>query len=319
MSKLEIYYDSMTEALWFSELNDSFSYDLNNYVLIDTRGKNPEYVENVISYDKPDIIVCLNKKPILIIEKTQEVPTGHNVGQRFARLVRGVECEVPTIFYFPFDAKKHGEYAGICNLNIRILKAAENIYKIHKTPLLCVNWPCDESGELFFDGKESIRMIELMNSFVESGYDPNCQLFLKQMDDMKNEYDRRLKIRKSYGDLPPSVKKESTSRYNSRLNNIITDQKFLSRPYTYVYLIEMTPDKCKRQDPYTGTAFIYDYLVCRNGPSVNEKCNNLVLYFPKITKSLWQKNNPNDLKTKSCNWYLTANILQFSDGIIQIR
>ena len=80
----------------------------------------------------------------------------------------------------------------------------------------------------------------------------------------------------------------------------------------------MSEDKCKRQDPYTGTQFIYDYCYCRNGIKVNDKHSNLVLFFPEIRKVFGRK-NPNNINTKSCNWYLTANLLLLKDGDIFIR
>lgn len=81
----------------------------------------------------------------------------------------------------------------------------------------------------------------------------------------------------------------------------------------------MTPDKCKRQDPYTGTTFIYDYMLCRNGVNVSDKYSNLVLYFPNLTREIWLNKNPNNLNTKSCNWYLTANLMLFNNGYLFIR
>ena len=83
--------------------------------------------------------------------------------------------------------------------------------------------------------------------------------------------------------------------------------------------MDMTPDKCKRQDPYTGTTFIYDYMVCRTGSSVEDKKCNLVLSFPKLTVDIWKSKNPNDPTTKSCNWYLTANMFLLKDGYIMVR
>ena len=319
MSRLDIYYDSLTEASWFSSLNSAFSLDKNNYHIIERRGNNPKIVDEITSYDKPDIIVIENNKPLLVIEMTQEVPTGHNVGQRFARLVKAIEMGIPAIYYFPFDAKKHGEYAGLCNLNIRLLKAAKKMLELHNTPLLCVNWITDKNGEIITDGTENDRMKQLLKSYVDSGFDKNCKEFLVELNNMQREYDNRLRKRPSYSSLPNSVTKEKTSSILVQYNINDAKPSFINRMYTYVYKMDMSPAKCKRQDPYTGTAFIYDYLVCRNGSDVSDKDNNLALWFPSITKDVWFKKNPNDLTTKSCNWYLTANILLFKDGYYIVR
>ncbi len=317
--KFDIYYDSLTEADWFSSLNPAFDINDNNYHIIERRGNNPPLIDKIVEYDKPDIILVHNNKPLLVIEITQEVPTGHNVGQRFARLVRAIELGIPTIYYFPFDAKKHGEYAGICNLNIRLLEAARKMLEIHKTPLLCVNWPTDKNGEIIIDGTENDVIIEILASYVDSCFDKNCSGIIKHLKYMQTEYSRRLTIRPSYSKLPPSVTREKTSAFICKYGLKNVPSAFAVRPYTYIYRMDMTPEKCKRQDPYTGTTFIYDYIACRNGENVSDKTNNLVLHFPKLTVDIWKRKNSNDPTTKSCNWYLTANMLLLKDGSIFIR
>ena len=93
-----IYSDNLIEADWFKSLNKKFSDS--KVALIKSRGNNLPIIEKIISYDRPDIILLKNNKPLLVVEKTREVPTGHNVGQRMARLVRSVELNIPTIFFF---------------------------------------------------------------------------------------------------------------------------------------------------------------------------------------------------------------------------
>lgn len=313
MNNFKIYYDSLIECEWFRDLNPIFA--TSDSGIIKTRGKNPDCIERLISYDRPDIILLYNNTPVLVIEKTSEVPTGHNVGQRFARLVKAVEEGILTIYYFPYDAMKHGKYAGMCNLNIRLIEACLRIDQIHKTPLLTVNWLTDDYGELITDGTENIVIADVIADFIKSGFNKHCSKVTSQMSEMVREYDRRLKIRPSYGKLPNSVEVYSTKDFCSKYKITNISQTFLQRPFTYVYKMVMTPDKCKRQDPYTGTQFIYDYIACRSGVSVSDKNNNLVLYFPKITQKTWFKKNPNNPNTKSCNWYLTANALMFSDSI----
>lgn len=239
----DIYFDSLTEASWFASLNPAFSSPQNNYHMIERRGNNPAVIEKITEYDKPDIILLRDGQPLLVIEITQEVPTGHNVGQRFARLVRAVELGIPTIYFFPFDAKKHGEYAGICNLNIRLLKAAKNMFSIHNTPLLCVNWITDSDGEIIVDGTENNQIKEILRSYVESDFDKNAPGIQKQLRIMDEEYARRLRIRPSYAHVPPSVQEYQTRRFINDFNLIDLPAKFCSREKTFVYIMAMTPDK----------------------------------------------------------------------------
>ena len=226
---------------------------------------------------------------------------------------------IPTIYYFPFDAKKHGAYASLCNLNIRLLAAAQRMLEIHDTPLLCINWPTDRNGEIIVDGTENNVIMHILKSYVDSGFDKNCDGIKRHIEFMQKEYAKRLQIRPSYADLPPSVIRERTIDVINEYHLTDLPESIRSRQYTYLYRMDMTPDKCKRQDPYTGTTFIYDYIVCRTGRDVSEKKANLVLHFPNLTVRTWQEKNPNDLTTKSCNWYLTANLFILKDGYILVR
>jgi len=214
---------------------------------------------------------------------------------------------------------KHGEYAGICNLNIRLLKAAENILKIHCTPLLCINWQTDINGEIITNGTEDETIKAILASYVSSGYNKKCEGFIDQLNYMKDEYILRLSKRPSYKTLPNSVPKMKTTEFINKFNIEISDNSFVNREFTYVYIIKMTPAKCRREDPYTGTIFVYDYMCCRIGPDVKNKKSNIVFYFPRIEKNVWEQKNPNDLARKSSNWYLTANMIIFKDGYSFLR
>ena len=173
---------------------------------------------------------------MLVIEITSEVPTGHNVGQRFARLVRAIELGIPTIYYFPFDAKKHGQYSSVCNLNIRLLAAAKKMYEIHNTPLLCVNWPTDKHGELITDGTENEVMISLLKSYVDSDFNPACSEFIKHLVYMDNEYNKRLTSRPSYKKMPPSVTKSKTEALIEQYQLYNVPSTFLNREGVVGYL-----------------------------------------------------------------------------------
>lgn len=310
---IKIYYDSLTELQWFISLNPIFAQA--EYYLIEGRGQNPDVIENLIRYDRPDIIVLNNNQPVLVLEKTNEVPTGHNVGQRFARLVRAIEDGILTIYYFPFDAMKHGQYASMCHLNIRLLQACFRINEIHHTPLLAIDRLTDEHGELVNDGSENIRIMEIIQDFINSDFDKNCNEIQNQLNIMRSEYNSRLQARPSYSNFPKSVIMYETQDFIREFNITNPPQEFLDKNRTCVYRINMKPASCRRQDPYTGTQFIYDYLICRNGISTTDKHTNLVLYFPSLDNETWFRNNYNNPNTKSCNWYLTATALLFTDGI----
>jgi hypothetical protein len=320
MNKLLIFSDNAIEASWFKSLSKHFKNVESE--MIKSRGRNPDFIEKIIQYDRPDIILSSGEKILLVVEKTREVPTGHNVGQRVARLVRAAEDKIPTIKFFPFDAKKHGEFANICNMNIRLLLAFERMWSIHSTPIIALNWIADSDGELFDDGSEDNEIRTLINDFIESGYSSTCAKFLELRQKTVAEYKKRLIQRPQYASPPPSVSFQSTNSFLRKLRFEVSDiqsARLRTKEESLVYAIGMSEEKCKRQDPYTGMQFIYDYAYCRSGERPEQKSKNLILHFPSIRKAVWEKKNPNNPMTKSCNWYLVANALVFSDGIQILR
>ena len=319
---MEIYSDCLIEEDWFKNLNETFNHAYCKKIL--SRGKNIPAIENLISYDRPDIILIKDKKPVLVLEKMKEVPTGHNPLQRAARLVRAVENNIPAIYFLPFKAKKHGKYAAVCNLNLRLLEAFEKIWKIHNSPILAVNWICDQDGELFDDGTEDNNLKIILKNLIDSNFDSKSSFFQELRDEMTKEYKRRLLIERGdiYKEPPKSIKITNTKSFLEKINfsmdlNILNS--LLKNDESVIYQIAVNESKCKRQDPYTGAQLIYDYLYCRKGIYPENKYRNLILHFPKISHSVWEEKNPNDCNSKSSNWYISANALVFSDGIKLLR
>lgn len=318
--RLEAFCDDLNEYSWFVTL-DSRLQDA-TFRRIGRRGDNPEAIDELIKYDRPDVILVRDGSPVLTIEKTREVPTGHNVGQRVARLVRSVEMNIPTIKFFPFDARKHGKFSNMCNLNARLLLAFDNMWTIHDTPMIAVNWPSDSHGELLEDESADIHIRNLISSYLDSGFSPECTAFNAARKSQSNEYKSRCNIYEAYGEPPPSLKISTTANALQNLGispDAIESKQLLTRRESVIYEIGMNEDKCRREDPYTGTQFIYDYLYCRNGPDPEDKFRNLILYFPKIRREVWDSNNPDDPSRKSSNWYLTANAHVFQDEWTLLR
>jgi hypothetical protein len=139
---------------------------------------------------------------------------------------------------------------------------------------------------------------------------------------MKREKDDRIKAEPSTALPPPSVKIIETDDYIQQLKTKFPmdfqniPHYFYKRKKTLVYELGMTEENCRREDPYTGTQFIYDYIWCRNGPNPSDKHTNLVLSVPYVSKRRWVEANPNDPTRKSALYYATANIIVLKDGII---
>src|SRR3989344_360569 len=143
---MEIYYDNLQEGRWFKQLN----HDFDNAKLIAINDiVSGTAVSKVLAYDRPDIILADKEKPILVIERTIEVPTGHNVGQRFARLAAAAEAKIPLVYFGPYMARKHGgETEGPRYMNLRLFYALDVLADINSTAVTAINWPVDDNYEL---------------------------------------------------------------------------------------------------------------------------------------------------------------------------
>lgn len=319
---LTIYCDAKHEGLWFRDLSPLLR-DA-TFATIGRRGTNPPIIESLVFYDRPDIILLNNGEPVLVLEKTTEVPSGHNIGQRLGRMVRALEHNVPAIMFMPFDSKKHGKHANLCNLNARVLDGYLRMWDIHETPAFAVNWPSDSDWELITDGTEDDEISAVVHDFLESGFDWNCRKFREHQDRMEAEFARRITIRASYNRPPPSVKIIPTSAFASMVaartgGAASIPHAWLARKETVLYTMAMNEKKCRREDPYTGMQFLYDYQHCRNGPHPDDKLRNLVIDVPKVSTRRWKEANPNDPGRKSVLWYATANAIFLSDGLIEVR
>jgi len=141
MPNFIILYDEPHEAEWFRSLHDDLK-DANEESI--TRNQQWPKVQSVLAYDRPDIILLDNGTPILIIEETVEVPSGHNVGQRFARIAAAAENHVPCLYFGPYVAKKHGgETAGPRYINVRLFHALDAMVRTTGTAVTTINWPVD--------------------------------------------------------------------------------------------------------------------------------------------------------------------------------
>jgi len=315
---ITIFYDAPQELEWFEKLDKRLA-GLHSQKIL-PRGQNtPDIINELILYDRPDIILLNDNKPILVIEKTEEVPSGHNVGQRIGRLARAVELNVPVIKFFPFLAKKHGKFASKCYVRPNIFLAFKKMGEFHKLPVLALNWICDEEGELIRGGSEDKEIKKLMNLFIDNGFSlDNLSIISEIEKNMLREYEERFNSSIHYRKLAPSSSISKTLDLLKKRNINIRKpeiKNLLSNKESFVYTMKMTPEKCRREDPYTGNQFIYDYCYCRTGPTIKDRNKNFVLNFPLISKSRWFEANPENHERKSFLWYTLADFIIFKDSL----
>ena len=315
-----IYYEADQEAYWFKDLSSHLSPA--RLIKMEEYGRNPPKIDELLAYDVPDIILTVDNDPKLVLEKTEEVPTGHNVGQRFARLVRAAEAGVMVVFFLPFAAMKHGRYANVCYINARLILAMLNVERIHSVPQLAIDWPSDEHHELVRNGSENRQVSALIDDLFLAGFDYRKGGKIEELrKEMQVTYNRAIKRNPRYQRPPPSVRIEKTAElvdhWNDKYGDFEKPSHFTRRNDSLIYKIEMTEDCCRREDPYTGTQFIYDYCYCgRYGSSKYDRQKNLVLNFPRIRRKVWLRLNPYDPHMKRRLWYIVPDLLVFRDGTV---
>ena len=307
MDNLRFLYDEPQEAAWFRNLDPRLS-NIPMARIGDTNESSK--VSRVLSYDRPDIVLIDGDQPILSIEETIEVPSGHNVGQRFARLAAASEASVPALYFGPYVAKKHGgKTAGPRYVNLRLFKALDRMIEITGGAVLTLNWPVDENFEIRRDPQKDNYVREFMKLFLDEyevvGFNQinNSILgsdFFKQAIERRTEFiETSIRRKDDYEKPPNSVEILSRNDFYKRFHINSNSKEIL------VYKVGM---KKIRSDPYTGMAMLYDYLY------VKRKDRSLALWFPEISSNDW-KSAAQNKKRKDVRLYLhSGDIIIFSDG-----
>ena len=145
MSNFTILYDEPQEAEWFRTLDPRLA---NATEVAITDAQLWPSVQRVLLYDRPDIVLLDGETPILVVEQTVEVPSGHNVGQRFARIAAAAEAGVPVLYFGPYAARKHGGItAGPRYVNVRLFQALDALVRTRDTAVTAINWPVDDRSK----------------------------------------------------------------------------------------------------------------------------------------------------------------------------
>lgn len=316
-ANFEILYDDLQEGIWLQGLHDRLKCaKLTPITGASTRN---DQVARVLQYDRPDAVVLYQHQPILVVERTIEVPSGHNVGQRFARLAAAAQCKVPVVYFGPYAAYKHGgETQGPRYMNLRLFYALEELERIESSSVTIINWPVDGNYEIIRDPAKDARLVAYLNEFFVM-YDaggtaqvnsemPQSPFHAAQIDERKSFVAREVRRPEQYDRPPNSVILDRTSEIASLAAH--DAQKTLPLPESVVYSVGM---RYIRSDPYTGMAMLYEYLYA-GGPYSHTR--NLVLHFPEITFSMWRAAS-NARSRKDVRLYKqVADAILFADQLI---
>ena len=279
--------------------------------------RNPQ-LANVLRYDRPDIVLAQGTDPILVVERTVEVPSGHNVGQRFPRLAAAAQSQIPVVYMGPYAARKHGgRTAGPRYMNLRLFKALDEMARIENTAVTVINWPVDAHYEVIQTAAKDARIRAFMDVYFQL-YDVHG---IPQMNPalMRSSYEQTQIAERAhfeqhevedpaqYNSPPDSVRIVPTSSLGAWTRAMRGSNGPLSE--CVVYDIGMT---YMRSDPYTGMGVLYSYLYAGG---MRDRTRHVVLRFPEISKALWAEMVGRSPTSKTIRLYREiADAIVFSDG-----
>jgi hypothetical protein len=281
-----IYADALHEGDWFRELHPWLA-GAREDEITGAVERNPR-LKRVLLYDRPDIVLADDRdEPVLVVERTIEVPSGHNVGQRFARLAAAAEARVPVVYFGPYAARKHGGLtAGPRYMNLRLFAALERMADVNRSAVTCINWPVDSSFEIVRLPIKDDRIREYLSVFfdayanresIDVGGAIRASKFEAEQLAERRRFSSTLRRAGDYDGPPKSVQIDSGREIAGRIGV----PHLADFDEIVVYSVGM---RKIRSDPYTGMAMLYRYLYVL-GVEVKRA---LILSFPYITVDMWQ-------------------------------
>ena len=311
--RYQVFCDSLAEGLWFKRLNTDFA----NAELIEIPNSKREQIrygiDGVLQYDRPDIILKDYDTVIFVLERTKEVPSGHNVGQRFGRLVAAAKERIPVVYFGPYKAYKHGgATAGPRYMNLRLFYSLRNVSEYYNTAVTTINWPVDENCEVLMVPEKDRRLIEYIDMFLRyyhaNGMDGLTE-FIKesafqneQYDEQEYFADNQIQNPEQYDDPPDSVEIMGRQQFERDYSHLADIPRNIRR--VVLYRVGMT---YIRSDPYSGMAALYHYLYGSDDLIQ-------VLYFPNIEFEEWQHLGRS---TKTYRMFKEfSDAILFADGLV---
>lgn len=316
---LSIYYDDLPEGKWFQLLHPNLA-QAELKPITGAITHNPALTK-VLAYDRPDIILVDGDCPILVVERTVEVPSGHNVGQRYARLAAAAQCHVPLIYFCPYAARKHGgKTAGPRYMNLRLFYALDAMALLEGTAIETINWPVDANYELILGSAKDARVKAYLSTFFGFYHNGGTAAVNSKMkvsgfhNEQIQERDRfiRSKIKRSdqYNSPPDTVTIGDTASL-IQLREAV-GAKSLPHTRTVLYKIGM---RTIRSDPFTGAAMLYEYLYA-GGADRAHRTHNMVLHFPEITITQWRTASAGRPRKDIRLYSKVADGILFRDGFL---
>ena len=298
--------------LWYhdeNEVDERHSWLSNSPALIAcTQRRNYENcsyskVLALVEYARPDFILTVDGAPILSCEVTMMNPSGHNMPQRFSCLLRSAEMGVPSLFYYPYYARRSTSDPQPRYLNVRVPLAQLRLSSIFETPSLSLFWPTDPKSlqptRDIAKHRDLAMFVEYtLNSYLATGrtlsmHDPEVariQNMMRKASRPVTGYDLNPSFRHYFphgdpftksvlGDIaidPPcsckvvpteSLLTETYRQFGKNFNAYKRQKKvklLLSRDKTFVYKGTANAQKTGPEHPFPGYLTLLDILYLRN-------------------------------------------------------
>ncbi|WP_431769974.1 hypothetical protein [Streptococcus gallolyticus] len=281
--------------------------------------KLPTHIKNIQYLDSPDLIIELNREPILSIEISREAGTGHNVFQRFARIAAAVENNVPCIYIYPEAAMiyRQGQGAKWDSINPLIFYAIERLSRIYpKAPALLYYYP-----SYYRDDRNSPK-VTAANKGLKIQPSKDVPIVDREMEDMFDCINDIIKYHVSKKSTPITTEKSISDRisfmqqeyyakggvHNPKLSPISSTIEvpsksvvdFISRVkegmpqgagFNYFdntiwasrkRTIIYKVNAKFRADPYPGCLAALDYMLTRRGQTYEDRDFNLVIAWGDV-------------------------------------
>ena len=314
MNLFYIFCDSLQEGLWFKNLDPHLA-NAELLIIPNRMADQIRYgINSVLMYDRPDIILKEDNEIIFVLERTIEVPSGHNVGQRFGRLVAAAKARIPVVYFGPYAAYKHGgATAGPRYMNLRLFYSLSNVARFYDTAVTTINWPVDAHYEVIKRPEKDARIIEYLRLFF-SHYDAHkmdgMAMFIARsafQQDQVAEQQRfaatEITNPEQY-DVPPDSVEIISSAAFERTYGIFPVTVDRTRD-VLIYHVGMN---YIRSDPYTGMAALYYYLY------TTERNLTQILHFPNITQAQWRAQNTSSKTYRMFKEFCAGTL--FSDELV---
>lgn len=304
-------------ADWLSENTILNNLDFNFKKILESDGNNPtgfhripEAIKRILYLDAGDIIIEVNKKPVLVVEISQGAGSGHVPFQRFARIVAAAEYDIPVAYIFP-EAKyvTRGKQKAWDRINPTIFRALEKLMRIQNSPALLYYYPSEFDGNrnkkpetlkgLIHDDK-FISLPDRKDSEMRDFFDfvdvilnriiindtelplINNQLVSKRRDWMQEEFILKEGTKRIWSPNTKTMKVPTSSliKYLKQYagNDYIFGDLLLSRKNTLIYKANAE----FRGDPYAGSLSAIDYMNVRIGKNIEDRSMNLVIAWCEL-------------------------------------